>query len=140
MFARAAALASMSPIQNAGLLAFLGSNALGARAAGAALRAKEPSSDPVTDQFAAGLAPIRFQYKPGMGPAGEQTGVRAQAAASQPVTASMISQRPDGLLQIDPQMGLGTALAGVGHLAKKQQDNEAKLNELLALSARREGY
>jgi len=96
--------------------------------------------DPITEQFAAGLAPIRFQYKPGMGPGGEQTGVRAQAAASQPVTASMVTRRPDGLLQLDPQMGLGTALAGVGHLAKKQQDNEAKLDGLLAMAARREGY
>lgn len=98
------------------------------------------SSDPVTEQFAEGLAPIRFQYKPGMGPAGEQTGVRAQAAASQPVTASMIQKRPDGLMAIDPRMGLSTALAGVGHLSQKQKETDRKLDGLLAMTARREGY
>ena len=99
-----------------------------------------PASDPVTEQFASGLAPIRFEYRPGMGPGGQQTGVRAQQAETQPVTASMITRRPDGLRQIDPAMGLGTALAGVGHLAQKQREQDARLNELLGLSARREGY
>lgn len=105
------------------------------------------SGDPVTAQFAQGLAPIRFEYKPGMGPGGQQTGVRAQAAAAQPVTSSMVTKRPDGLLQIDPQMGLGTALAGVGNASQKQlvleqrqNEQEQKLNGLLAIAARREGY
>jgi hypothetical protein len=97
-------------------------------------------SDPVTEQFARGLAPIRYEYQPGMGPPGRQTGVRAQQAETQPVTASMITRRPDGLRQIDPAMGLGTALAGVGHLAQKQREQEARINELLGVAARREGY
>lgn len=99
-----------------------------------------PQADPVTQQFAQGLAPIRFQYKPGMGPGGEQTGVRAQSAASQPVTSSMVQQQPNGLLAIDPRMGLSTALAGVGHLSKKQQQTDQKLDGLLAAAANQEGY
>lgn len=102
-----------------------------------------PTNDPATEQFAAGLAPIRFEYKPGMGPPGQQTGIRAQGAAAQPLTASMVTRRPDGLLQIDPRMGLSTALAASGNNAQKQlvlEDRVNKLEGLLAASAAREGY
>lgn len=113
-----------------------------ARAAGGDGVRRYPGApaDPVTQQFAAGLAPIRYEYKPGMGPPGQQTGVRAQQAETQPLTASMVTRRPDGLRQIDPAMGLGTALAGVGHLAQKQAATEGLLSALLARSAKREGY
>jgi hypothetical protein len=120
---------------------------LGAAQLGGRGRPEPIAQDPVTEQFATGLAPISFRYKEGMGPSGRQTGVRAQAAASQPLTASMVTRRGDGLLQIDPRMGLSTALAGVGNNAQKQlvlerrqEDQEAKLNGLLAMMAKREGY
>jgi hypothetical protein len=39
----------------------------------------------------------------------------------------MVVQRPDGLYAIDQQQGLGTALAGVGHLAQKVADHDREL-------------
>lgn len=86
-------------------------------------------TDPTTAQLGAGLAPIAYEYKPGMGPPGVRAGVRAQGALTQPITAPMVSQRPDGLLQIDQDQGLGTALAGVGHLAQKVAEHDRRLAE-----------
>jgi hypothetical protein len=37
-------------------------------------------------------------------------------------------------------MGLSTALAVGGHLSRKQQETDRKLDGLLAAAARREGY
>ena len=80
----------------------------------------------MTDQLALGLAPIRFEYKPGMGPPGPRTGVRAQAMETQSVTAPAIRKRPDGLREIDQAAGLSTALAGVGHLAQRVRELEGR--------------
>jgi hypothetical protein len=79
-----------------------------------------------TKQLAEGLAPIRFDYKPGMGPPGTKTGVRAQAMESQPLTASAVGRRPDGMRVIKPAEGLSTALAGVGLLAQRVQALEGR--------------
>lgn len=98
------------------------------------------STDPVTAQFAQGAAPIQFQYKPGLGPPGERIGVRAQGMLTTPITAPAVTQRPDGYLAIDSQQGLGTALAGVGHLAQKQAVQDAELRALEEKLAQRGGY
>jgi hypothetical protein len=94
------------------------------------------SSSDATNQLATGLAPINFQYKPGLGPPGMRPGVRAQGMESQPMTAPAVRVRPDGLREIDPAQGLSTALAGVGHLAQKQTEQEALIASLLRRSGR----
>ncbi|MGL4444747.1 MAG: hypothetical protein ACRCU1_14060, partial [Alsobacter sp.] len=81
----------------------------------------------MTAQLAQGLAPYAYEYKPGMGPPGAQVGPRAQLMASQPATATAVTTRPDGLMQIDPAGGTKTALAGVGHLASDMQAVKAYL-------------
>ncbi len=90
-------------------------------------RRMEPSTDPVTAQLAAGLAPIQFEYKPGMGPPGQRTGVRAQGLLSQPLTASAVVQRPDGMLGIDQGAGMTLGLAAAGHNARKIAEQDEKI-------------
>lgn len=84
----------------------------------------------MTAQLAHGLAPYAYEYKPGMGPPGAQVGPRAQLMASQPATATAVTTRPDGLMQIDPAGGTKTALAGVGQLAQDMQSVKAYLASL----------
>lgn len=84
-------------------------------------------TDRTTAQLGQGLAPIAYEYKPGMGPPGDRVGVRAQGALGTPLTAPMIIQRPDGMLAIDHAQGLGTALAGIGHLAQKVAAHDREL-------------
>lgn len=87
----------------------------------------QQATDPTTAQLGQGLAPISFEYKPGMGPPGVRPGIRAQGALTTAMTAPMVDKRPDGLYEINQQQGLGTALAGVGHLAKKVAQHDEML-------------
>jgi hypothetical protein len=89
-------------------------------------KAKLAGTDRITRQLGEGLAPIEFEYKPGLGPQGRRPGVRAQGALTQPLTAPMVTRRPDGYLGIDQAQGLGTALAGVGHLSRKVAELEKR--------------
>lgn len=89
-------------------------------------------TDEVTAQLAQGLAPIEFDYKPGMGPPGRRPGIRAQIAEQVPLTSTAVTRDDDGMRRIDPAQGLSTALAGVGHLSRKVADMEAKLREKFA--------
>lgn len=89
--------------------------------------------DPVTAQFAQGLAPSAYDYKPGLGTPGRKVGPMAQNMASNPTTGSAIRQDPNsGLLSIDNNDGIKVALGGVGHLASKQQAMEAELARMKA--------
>lgn len=89
--------------------------------------------DPVTAQFADGLAPSSYDYKPGLGSAGTKVGPMAQNMAANPTTGSAIRQNPrTGLLSIDNNDGIKVALGGVGHLAQRQQETDAKLRALAA--------
>lgn len=67
-----------------------------------------------------------YQYRdpslPGAAP-GQQTGVMAQDVASTPVGAQMVKQSPNGLM-LDPARGLGSALAGLGHLNERMKKVE----------------
>ena len=92
--------------------------------------------DPVTAQFAQGLAPSSYDYKPGIEGAtpGRKVGPMAQNMASNPITGTAIRQDPrSGLLGIDGKDGLKVALAAGGHLAQKQQETDAKLAALAAM-------
>lgn len=90
-----------------------------------------PQADPVTQQFASGLAPSFYEYKDGMGPPGQQLGPMAQSMARNPVTATAVDQDPrSGLLGIDRDGGLKTSLAASGHLAAKQMDTDDRLQKL----------
>lgn len=91
-------------------------------------------TDEVTSQLAHGLSPIEFEYKPGMGPPGRRPGVRAQVAEQFPITSSAVTRGADGLRRIDPAQGLSTALAGVGHLARKTSEMEDRIRSYLGRS------
>ncbi len=89
------------------------------------------SGDPVTAQFAEGLAPSSYDYKPGMGTPGHKVGPMAQNMAANPVTATAINQDPQsGLLGIDRDDGLKVALAAGGHNAQKVQELERRIAEM----------
>lgn len=98
-------------------------------------------SDPVTDQFAQGLAPSAYEYKPefrggGMGSPGTKVGPMAQNMAANPVTATAVRRDPrTGLLAIDGADGLKVALAAGGSNAAKIQQIEQRLAELQAGAA-----
>lgn len=82
----------------------------------------------MTSQLANGLAPYSYQYRPGMGPPGQQVGPMAQNMAANPVTAPAVMQNPqNGLLNIDRDAALKASLAGVGHLAQRQQQTDQAL-------------
>jgi len=94
-------------------------------------------SDPVTQQFAQGLSPAMYHYRPGVpgtDPARPQVGpASAQEMARHPVTAPAVQRDPaTGLLAIDGAGGTKLALAGVGHLAQKQQLQDEVLAGLMA--------
>ncbi len=89
--------------------------------------------DPVTAQFAQGLAPSSYDFKPGFGETGHKVGPMAQNMAASPVTAPAVHQDPrSGLLAIDKNDGLRVSLAASGHLAAKQQETDKEIARLKA--------
>lgn len=111
-------------------------DAMGEQRAG--LMAQGPSvRDPLTDQFAQGLAPSAYDYKEGIpgATAGRKVGPMAQNMAANPVTGTAVRQDPrTGLLGIDHKDGLKVALAASGHLAQKQQATDAEVAKLRAIA------
>lgn len=99
--------------------------------------------DPVTQQFAQGLAPSSYEYRDGIPGAtpGMKVGPMAQNMAGNPVTGTAVRRDPNsGLLAIDGRDGLKVALGGVGHLAQGQQGIDARVAQLEAqLGAQRQG-
>lgn len=108
------------------------------RAATARAAVEPPSArgaDGMTAALAEGAAPYRYEYKPGMGPPGPNVGPMAQNLASNPVTGVAVEREPQtGLLMLDPMKTTKLALGGVGHLARKQQDTDARLSQLEGLA------
>jgi hypothetical protein len=74
-----------------------------------------------TAQIADGLAPTRYDYKPGMGPSGTETGIIAQNAARNPLTAGAVHQDGQGLLALDPARSVKLSLAAAGNNAQEIQ-------------------
>lgn len=105
------------------------------------LMSQGPAVNP-TAQFAQGLAPSSYEYRPGMPGAtpGMKVGPMAQNMAANPITGTAVRQMPNGLLAIDGKDGLKVALGGVGHLAQKQQVTDAQVAQLQQqLAAQRNG-
>jgi hypothetical protein len=89
-------------------------------------RAKD--RDPMLEQLST-MQPSAYRYKPGMGkdPNEQHVGPMAQNMASAPVTATAITQAPNGMLALDGEKSLKLALGGVGYLAEKQAKLEREL-------------
>jgi hypothetical protein len=90
----------------------------------------------MTRQLADGLAPYEYEYKPGFDaaegqkPGEKNVGPMAQNMAANPVTGAAVSQRPDGLLQIDMKKATKLSLAAAGHNARKLQEQQAQIDAL----------
>ncbi len=91
------------------------------------------SADPMTDALASGLKPYTYEYKPGFAeaegqkPHEQNVGPMAQDMASNPITGQAVSERPDGLLQIDMKKATKLSLAAAGHNAQKIRELEARM-------------
>lgn len=78
-------------------------------------------------QLAKGFKPFEYEYKPEFaGHEGQQQGEKnvgpmAQDMAANPITATAVSKRPDGLLQIDIPKVTKINSAGIGYLAAELQ-------------------
>ena len=78
-------------------------------------------------QLAKGFKPFEYEYKPGFAEhEGQQRGEKnvgpmAQDMAANPITATAVSKRPDGLLQIDIPKVTKINSAGIGYLAAELQ-------------------
>lgn len=89
--------------------------------------------DEMTDALADGLKPYSYEYKPGFAESegqhrGEKNvGPMAQDMASNPITGQAVSQRDDGLLQIDMKKATKLSLAAAGHNAQKIRELEARM-------------
>lgn len=76
----------------------------------------------MTSQLADGLAPLQYDYRPGMGPGGRETGISAQRLARNPLTAPAVRSEPDsGLLALDPARSVKLSLAAAGNNAQEIQ-------------------
>lgn len=76
----------------------------------------------LTSQLADGLAPLQYDYRPGMGPEGTETGISAQRLARNPLTSPAVRQEPGtGLLALDPPRSLKLSLAAAGNNAQEIQ-------------------
>lgn len=76
----------------------------------------------MTSQLADGLAPLQYDYKPGMGPGGTETGISAQRLARNPLTAPAVQSEPgSGLLALDPARSVKLSLAAAGNNAQEIQ-------------------
>jgi hypothetical protein len=90
-------------------------------------------TDGVTSALADGLAPYEYEYKPGFDrdegqrPGEKNVGPMAQNMASNPITGQAVSERPDGMLQIDMKKATKLSLAAAGHNAQKIRELEARM-------------
>jgi hypothetical protein len=94
------------------------------------LHASKAAGDPMLAQLADGAAPSAYRYKPGYGEDTTDThvGPMAQNMAANPVTSVAVTRSPEnGMLALDGKKSLKLALGGMGYLAKKQQELEARL-------------
>lgn len=90
-------------------------------------------ADTMTDALADGLKPYQYEYKPGFAEAEGQSpheknvGPMAQDMASNPITGQAVSERPDGMMQIDMKKATKLSLAAAGHNAQKIRELEARM-------------
>ncbi len=86
--------------------------------------------DPTSAALAA-MKPYSYEYKPGMGPPGQNVGPMAQDMLSNPVTGTAINRDDEtGLLALDRDRSLKLAMGGVGHLAQKDRMRDAQMAQL----------
>jgi hypothetical protein len=88
------------------------------------------------DALEKGLAPYRYEYKPGFREQEEQkpgeknVGPMAQNMASNPITGTAVKQAPNGLMYIDMPKATKLSLGGIGYLAQQQRATEERLRRL----------
>lgn len=97
------------------------------------MRAKEDvmSSGGAATEAARAANPINFQYREGMGPPGQRTGISANALATTPAGAAVTTPDPQsGMLTVDPAQLSGLSMAATAETVNRVDRIERMLDRL----------
>lgn len=98
------------------------------------MRAKEDvmASGGAATEAARAANPINFEYREGMGPPGQRTGISANALATTPAGAAVTTPDPNtGMLTVDPAQLSGLSMAAAAETVNRVDRIERMLDRLV---------